>query len=193
MHFDYQKAYTEYTSLAGAEISLEVTMTLQRLCEERKPKLIIDLGTGWSSFALRMMCHDSIVWSVDTDEHWLKKTINFCESHYVRDDGRFVMLERFEQELQSLLGTADIVLHDMGRTPVRIAKLPMALDLVKSGGIIVLDDMHKGVMVGPTMKILEGRPEFTVFDQHGTKVDVSNTPVHDLCDRFAWTAIRSTI
>lgn len=193
MFFDYRKAYSEYAHLAGAEISYEVTTTLQQLCALRDPKLIIDLGSGWSSFALRMMCPKAIVWSVDTDVGWLRKTLEFCRKHHVQDDGRFVMIDRFEQELHSLEGQADIVLHDMGRTPIRIERLPMALNLVKPGAVIVLDDMHKGVLVGPTMEILQSRPEFTVFDQYGKPLDVSNTPVLDLEDRFAWTAIRSLI
>lgn len=177
------QAYVEYAQLAGAEISLKVTTLIQRLCDQLHPQVIIDLGSGWSSFALRTMCPKAEVWSVDTDVNWLKKTIRFCERHGVTDDGRFVMWERFEQELPRLLGIAGLVVHDIGRVPMRLEKLPTALDLVRPGGVIVLDDMHKEELLDGTVKVLATRPDFVINDTKGETLDEHT--------RFAWTATRS--
>jgi 23S rRNA U2552 (ribose-2'-O)-methylase RlmE/FtsJ len=190
MVHDLKKLYGEYACLAGAEISFEVTTLLQRLCESKHPKLIIDLGSGWSSFVLRIIAPTTTIWSVDTDGMWLQKTINFCNTHNVPDDGRFVMLERFEKELPKLNGVADIVVHDIGRTPTRVEKLPMALDLVKIDGTIILDDMHKGTLCEETIKILQKRPEFVVSDNKGIILNMQTTQAQNLFDRFAWTATR---
>lgn len=174
--------HAEYQQLHGAEVSLELTRVLGDLCDELRPSVIIDLGSGWSSLALRILAPEAVVWSVDTDRSWLDKTLAFCAAHGDLDkSGRFVTLDEFDAEPPTLQGTADIVVHDMGNRQVRTQRLPMALDLVRTGGVVILDDMHKGDLRGQTASALALRPDFSIRDQA-----VTETMTLDEFGRFAW-------
>lgn len=176
--------YAEYQQLLAAEVSFELTQQLQVLCDDLKPTAIVDLGSGWSSFALRVMAPQATIWSVDTSRDWLDKTIEFCASHGGLDKtGHFVMLEEeFDKVVSTLTGSVDVVLHDMGGRQLRVEKLPMALDLVKLGGVIVLDDMHKEDLRRKVEEIIALRSEFII-----ARTEVEET-TKDSLGRYAWTA-----
>lgn len=134
-------AYAEYGKLEGGEISFELSWYIVQLLKDLpENSTLVDLGSGWSSFLLRKFHPTAKVWSVDTDEGWMKKSIDFCVKQGVHNDG-FVMLSKAKKLI--VPGNAEFVLHDMGNRGVRQQELEWAVRLAKPGGIVLVDDMHK--------------------------------------------------
>lgn len=102
--------------------------------------VLVDLGSGWSSFLMRKLCPKAKVWSVDDNLDWMLKSVRFCSEQGVHTDG-FLTLNQAKNIISS--GTADFVLHDLGNRETRARELPWALKLAKQGGVVIIDDMHK--------------------------------------------------
>jgi len=78
------------------------------------------------------------VWSVDDSAAWLARTAEYLSSHDLPSDNLATwdtFLDRSDE--------FDLVLHDLGSPPTRTAALPRALRLIGSGGIVVVDDVHR--------------------------------------------------
>lgn len=134
-------AYAEYLKIKGGEISLELSRYLvSELKRYPDNAVLIDLGSGWSSFLMRKLCPKAKVWSVDDDLEWMLKSIRFCSQQGVHTDG-FLTLDHAKNIIST--GTADFVLHDLGNRTTRARELPWALKLVKHGSVVIIDDMHK--------------------------------------------------
>lgn len=131
-----KKAYREYVSNVSDDIwasSWEVSRYMMDLVELRKPKRILDLGSGFSSYALRQS--DAEVWSVDTDKDWLEKTGKFLRDHGVSDEN-MVAMDDFE-----FTGMYDLIFLDIGLAQRDRAPLFQKV-LDHCSGAIILDDMH---------------------------------------------------
>ena len=139
------KAYAEYTSTVSPPdfaVSLETAAFLYSLSRRLAPRNILDLGSGFSSFALRSYAaeHEDVnVFTVDDDSCWLQKTSNFLAERNLSTKNIMTWAEFLRHSLQP----ADLVFHDLGSMSTRRASLPAALNHCRVGGIIVLDDMHK--------------------------------------------------
>lgn len=140
-----------YRTLCGAEISPELTSYFVKLCDELRPTSILDTGTGWSSFLFRKVCPDAFVLSVDDNESWLAKTIEFCAQQGVSTDN--IVMWR-DVDLTALSGHFDLVSHDLGGRQTRVATLPDVIKMTRPGGVLVLDDMHKDDLRRGTEEIL---------------------------------------
>ena len=142
----FEKAYNEYVTSVSNEsmaISREACLYILRFCLENKPLKIVDLGSGITSYVLRLYQQysndDVIVFSVDDDGNWLPKSKEFCNKHNLNNDnflGNIELLQEHENEF-------DLVIHDYGRMPTRTANVVNAFNLAKIGGTIVFDDCHK--------------------------------------------------
>jgi predicted O-methyltransferase YrrM len=135
--------YVTTVTTPDIAISLEMSSFVWTLCEMYSPRVMVDLGSGYSSFMLRMWAglqeQRSLVVSIDDNEEWLKKSIKFCEDHHKNTDG-FLM---HSDTRVDLLKGIDFVLHRFGNLNTRKATLKYALSLLNHDGLILLDDIHK--------------------------------------------------
>ena len=143
---DAHASYTTNISTPDMAVSLEVAAMLLAFCETTRPRRLIDLGSGFSSYVLRRYqsgCdadEQPFVKSVDDAAEWLEQTRRFLRGHDLSEEAVITVDELGENDS----GTYDLVFHDVGRMPTRKAWLPRALDLARSGsGIVFLDDCHK--------------------------------------------------
>ncbi len=136
----HQRYVTEVSAPKHA-VSLELASFLLAFCRERNPAEVLDLGSGFSSYVLRLYAAGSgvAVTSVDTDASWLDRSRSFCEG---LPEGRFMTWRDFGSWFPEQ-GSYDVVLHDMGDMIERVTTLPQALMLTRHGGYAVLDDVHK--------------------------------------------------
>src|SRR5690606_33065188 len=118
----------------GGEISFEASVFFCALVDVFKPNIIYDLGSGWSSFLWRWKCPDAIITSVDDDDDWMKKSIEFCRMQNVSTTG-FIHWTEFSKIDNR--HTGDLVLHDLGRRPLRVSSMKYAVDLVSDNGILI--------------------------------------------------------
>jgi hypothetical protein len=133
--------YVNTVSSQGMALSLESSALLWVICDIVKPESIVDLGSGFSSYALRewakMNTVPDIVTSVDDDAKWLEKSKAFCESQDVPVDN-FQTWDDFKPTSKRF----DLVIYDLGRRPVRDACMREPFRLVNPSGVILVDDMH---------------------------------------------------
>jgi predicted O-methyltransferase YrrM len=136
------RQYTAETSSPVAAISRELAAFLQLVCEHSRPQVVLDLGSGFSSYVLRryQLSHEVDVYSVDDDPLWLDRTKAFLDSHnlptgnlYLWDD-----LLRSDVRLQ-----ADLILYDLGDSKKRVRCFEHLLKFAAPKAQIIIDDVHK--------------------------------------------------
>ena len=139
----YYKQYISEVSNDSMTISFELSVFLMILCNIFKPKSILDLGSGFSSFIFRHYMLNTTskteVWSVDDSHSWLEKTRQFLTLHNLPIDN----LITWSSFLEKNVDTFDFVLYDLGSTrSFRIKNLNKIVTLVNPNGVIILDDVH---------------------------------------------------
>jgi hypothetical protein len=136
--------YTRSVSPAGHALSLETAAMAWWMCDKLRPRRLVDLGSGFSSFVLRHWQQQFqapvIVSSVDDNPAWLERSRSFCASKGQALEG-FGLWDSFQAATPA--GSLNLVIYDLGRMPVRDRELDRALDLVSPTGVIIIDDMHK--------------------------------------------------
>jgi predicted O-methyltransferase YrrM len=153
--------YADYISRVSTEdsaISLELSVFLLVMCDILKPRNILDLGSGFSSFVFRsyMISADPrpTVCSVDDTEMWLEKTRSFLEHHGFPSDNLFNWRDFSEGNKKKF----DFILHDLGDSPdsmiIRKSTLKPILALSQPGGIVILDDVHMKAYRPYAMRVL---------------------------------------
>jgi len=152
--------YREYVSSVSPDwmaVSLELAVFLTALCRLLKPRRLVDLGTGFSSFLFRRYQQEANpspeVWSVDDSPAWLGMTRQFLDRQHLPTDN-LTMWEEFTRQNP---GGFDLVLHDLGSLRVRTETLHQALGLAAPGGVVVLDDVHFGRYLRPALRLLQER------------------------------------
>jgi predicted O-methyltransferase YrrM len=143
---DLRSYYDEYIlnfSSNDMAISLELAVFLMTLCYLIKPKRILDLGSGFSSFVFRRYQSRTYpraeIWTIDDNPYWLEQTRIFLSSYDLLDDN-LAIWNAFIQEEQ---GDFDLILHDLGSMEIREETLTKVITLSRPNGLIVLDDFHK--------------------------------------------------
>lgn len=139
---NYHRYLTE-VSIPSMAISIELATFLLVACRLFRPRKILDLGSGFSSAVFLHYAATSTtevdLWSIDDSEEWLARTDLFA-----RKVGLVPMrLLPWQDFLRRREERFDLVLHDLGSMKTRLATLPDVLGRVNSGGLVVLDDMHK--------------------------------------------------
>lgn len=104
------------------------------LTENPQHESALDLGSGWTSYLLRVHPHDLEVQSVDTDLDWAKKTSSFLDEF-----GRESTVLPWKDEA---IQPADVVIYDCG-SPDRAQHLDYVASLVTPLGVMVIDDVHR--------------------------------------------------
>jgi predicted O-methyltransferase YrrM len=141
-----QRPYQDYTSRISPDpiaISLELATFLAVMCAMCRPKSILDLGSGFSSFVFRTFAKElqpqTLVCSVDDSSMWLHTTRAFLHNRGLDCHG-LLTWEAFVAATDS--SRFDLILQDMGDVETRRQQLGMIIEVCSPTGIIVLDDMH---------------------------------------------------
>ena len=134
--------YVSTVSKAAHALSLPTAIFLRVFCRSVKPKSVLDLGSGFSSFVLRTYAEGerAPVTSVDDNDSWRARTAQFLESRGVAADP----LMSWEEFQRAPSARYDLIFHDLGSMGTRRQALPLVLELARaSAGVVVLDDLHK--------------------------------------------------
>jgi len=150
----YYAQYVNEISSADMAASLELAAFLYGVCKLREYTKVLDLGSGLSSFVLRLYASETSgvqVYSVDDDPAWLLKTKVFLERHQL-DVSNLLTVNQFFDSNESGF---DCILHDLNFVEVRINYIDKVIALAKQNGLIILDDVHKPDYRYQALKIVE--------------------------------------
>lgn len=149
--------YVKEVSRADMAASLELGGLLLALCRTNRWRRLLDLGSGFSSFVFRYYARENpaaVVFSVDDDSDWLKRTRGFLESHQLKKEN-LIPLQDF---LNQGVGSFDCILHDLNFVEVRIEYVEKVLALLAPEGLAIFDDVHKADYRLSLMKQLKSHP-----------------------------------
>lgn len=161
-------AYEEYILKVSDEImaiSLELSVFCILMCDMIRPKKILDLGSGFSSYVFRSLpsvlskYYKPTVWSVDDSIEWVNKTSTFLAQHGIPSDN----LMTWDAFVQQNLGDFDFILYDLGGFEFRKEKVRQIIKLCDENGMIIFDDMHSAEYGRYLNKILKEN-NCTCFD-----------------------------
>ncbi len=146
---------------------------LLALYDTIKPKRILELGSGISSYCLRLFKKennlDTEIYSIDTSKLWLSKAIEYCKLHQL-DISNFFTWDQFKD----YQGTFDLIFVDIDNSTNRYLYFQPIFDqFSKKGTIILFDDMHKGNISNPFQAIIKGR-EYAELDISDLTTDEYN-------------------
>ena len=134
--------YCRDVSTAEMALSLKAASLLVALCEQKRPARVLDTGSGFSSYLLRLYArqarHPVEVWSVDDAEPWLARTAEFLKSKGLAAEKLMTWHDFADGDLKDF----DLVLHDLGNLATRAQSLPELLPRLADGGLLLLDDVH---------------------------------------------------
>jgi predicted O-methyltransferase YrrM len=177
----FYERYVTSVSSPDMAVSLETASCLHALCRLCKPASVLDLGSGFSSLAFRHYAREFdpslVVHSVDDDAAWLMRTASFLESSGIEATG----LAHWREFSATAQRGYELVFHDLGRMPMRMASVDAALALLANRGIALLDDVHKPAYA-PHARAACGR--------HGLQLVELRELTLDRYGRFAWLAYR---
>ncbi|MFZ1808153.1 MAG: methyltransferase domain-containing protein [Cyclobacteriaceae bacterium] len=151
----YYEHYIESVSRADMAASVELAAFMFSICKINQFTKVLDMGSGLSSFVFRLYAKETSgvrVFSVDDDVEWLDKTKDFLR-HYELDIDNIFTLDHF---LKSDETKFDCILHDLNFAEVRINYIEQLMSMVKSGGLVVFDDVHKPDYLFALLKKLNG-------------------------------------
>jgi len=147
---DLRPYYTTYAKTISRNLaSMQCCTLLLNLCAPGYR--VLDLGSGFSSFALRYYQErlGIQVWSVDSDATWLVKTRAYCEQSGIRADN-FLLWK--ELTMSDVFGDGtkrifDLIFFDIGITKERVSYMtPTLRTLIHPKTFVLFDDIHKGVI-----------------------------------------------
>ena len=142
--------YNDNVSHGNYPISLELSHYLYDLCWKIKPGVILDRGTGFSSFVFRkyalasnraaMLPPNGVrIYSVDNKEQWLNKTKGFLKYCGLIPDNFYPWARFMELKLNKL--KFDLILEDYDFT-MRTKTLHTVIDMLARNGYLILDDAN---------------------------------------------------
>lgn len=141
--------HTDYvTNVSHPEmaISLELSSFLWFVCLTTNPKLILDLGSGFSSFIFRYyqktINPKCVVWSIDDDVNWLERTRDYLMLKNV-STRNLCEWQSFREKSNNLI-KANIILLDLAASKqARIDALPNICNYTNRNTLLIMDDLHK--------------------------------------------------
>lgn len=160
--------YVRTVSTPAMAVSLDTAILLHLLCVDARPRRLIDLGSGFSSFVLRRYAKGSgaAVTSVDDNAAWLERTVAYLAEHQLSTERVLPWDDFVAQPAEPF----DLVFYDFSSMPIRRQNLARALDW-GAGGIVVLDDLHKDGYADATRMLLDQRPDLVLLPAEGHTAD----------------------
>ncbi len=145
--------YVRNVSSPDMAASLELATFLYGLCKANQYNRLLDLGSGFSSYVFRLYAKEASgveVISVDDDPRWLEKTKGFLTSHNLDTKGMMTIGQFVSLDQPGF----DCILHDLNFVEERIKYVQQLLPMIRPGGVIVLDDVHKPEYMVGVLEIL---------------------------------------
>lgn len=173
----HHQRYIAEVSAVNWAASLETCCVLYYLCQQMRPDIVIDIGSGFSSYVLRTY-QDSehpqtTVYSVDDNSDWLLTTRRYLSEHGFMDDN-VISWDEF-QTLEH--PKADLLFFDFATPKVRIPVLQQLVKYMRPGSVLLLDDVHKSNMREASLQLIE---------QHNLKYHDLYKVTCDQIGRYAW-------
>lgn len=139
--FDHHGHYCQNISVADHAVSIQTAGYLLWLCKTTQPKIVADLGSGFSSYVLRRYAleadHEVTVHSVDHNELWMAKSEWFVTHHQLPTDGFM------SGAAWSALGARyDLIFNDYSGGETRDEFAFRAVKRLTPSGVVVFDDAH---------------------------------------------------
>ena len=135
--WDEYKRYCLTVSVRWMALSIETTAYAWWLCEQTQARRVVDLGSGFSSYMLRLYQQDHPdveVMSVDDNPEWLAKTEKWLARHDLPTDG----LVTPDEFLQS--DGWDVVIYDYSGGEIRDAMMEPTVARAAADGFVIFDD-----------------------------------------------------
>ena len=139
------KIYTSQYSSKEMAASLELSNFLLAYCIEFKPLQVVDLGSGFSSFVLRLYKKSfpelSIsVYSVDDNSEWLEITKKYLDKNNLDLENILLLNDLL---ISNKKNQFDLVLLDLNFIEIRKKYIQFSLELINKTGTVIIDDVHK--------------------------------------------------
>jgi hypothetical protein len=160
-------AYVDYIKNYGDPkwtMSWPLATYIDRIIHQTKPKRVLDLGSGFSSYLFRVNNLDTV--SADKDPKWLRKTKKFLKSKHLNQEG--LTSNPYPE------GEFDIVLLDYAMED----RVKLFEYCREHGKVIFLDDMH----------YKDYREEAAKFFKEDLIFDLSEETT-DAYGRYAWMVV----
>lgn len=139
---EYHERYTSYIKTISSEemcISDSQYSIIVYILRNYNLNNRLDTGSGFSSYVIRKETADNQLHvSIEDNDKWLKKTIEFFHSNNI-DSTNLISTQEFEK----LNYTYDFIFHDLGSMQTRQLSLTAILSKLNLNGFIMLDDVHK--------------------------------------------------
>jgi predicted O-methyltransferase YrrM len=137
--------YVAEISSGAWAISWQSVRYLMHICQVLAPARVLDLGSGFSSLALRhyaaSAAHAVSVVSVDDNPRWLDTTRDYLEAHGY-SEGELRPWSEFSQAPGEEF---DVVFHDLASGDLRESAMTVAVRSLSPHGVILFDDaQHLG-------------------------------------------------
>ncbi len=135
------RVYVTTVSTPVMAASLELSALVLAIARIRRPRRILDLGSGFTSCVLRahaVETGDTTVVTIDDDPAWLERSRAFLEFKRL-PTGEMWTWDEFSASAPQPF---QLVVHDLGNMSVRAATLPRVIELTTPEGLLVLDDIH---------------------------------------------------
>jgi predicted O-methyltransferase YrrM len=150
-------AYADYIARVSPDpiaIARPLATFLGVLCTELSPPRVLDLGSGFSSYAFRACSGaTAAIWSIDQQRAWLDRTRGFLRRHGADTPH----LATWDDFIATSPAPFDLVLQDFATLDVRLGMLDRVIDLCRPGGLVVIDDMHVPGYRRATLRALDRR------------------------------------
>lgn len=168
----YEDYCTHYSHKVHV-VSREQAAFVLNACRVLQPRRLVDFGSGFSSYVLRKYVQENsqcMVWSVDDDEQWLQKTIQFLREQALPTDG-VMMAEAFFTQHQN--DRFDFIFYDLGNMRTREDYFERMLPLRSEQSMAMIDDVHKQDYRSFVVKVLkeQGIPYYNLknitLDEYG--------------------------
>lgn len=140
----FTQSYEVYISTISSNrhaASLSQAVFLYAWCMVSKPKKILDLGSGYSTyvFGLYKNVHKKIqIDSVDDSSSWMRKTKKFLKSNKSCIPHFYLWSEFVKMSKKNY----DFIFYDLGTMETRAQNISMLLKFMGPSTIVCLDDLH---------------------------------------------------
>jgi predicted O-methyltransferase YrrM len=166
--YELESAYLDYTTNISNKVmaaSLRCCVFLMCIYDATKPNKIIDLGSGFSSYALRYFKNkfnvNTEIYSVDSNKDWLIKSKEFCKNNNV-DVSHFYSWD----DIKNKVIPFDLIFMDIDKTKKRISYYDHIYNhFLSKNTFMLVDDLHKPLIRNKIKHIDIKHKKHRVYDE----------------------------